>query len=356
LFSPALLGFSWYNQADLGLSTKFTFDWWGKQRANIAAAVDEAHAIQAERSAAALVLASSVADNYFGWQADRARLQLAQERLSIVEHQVALAILRMQAQIDSGDNVQIAEQSLAATRSDIAALEGSAQLRIVAIAALLGQAPSELPQFTPQPLPVIATTLPENARLDLIARRPDIVASRWRVEAAGQNLIIARSDYFPDVTLHALAGLSSIELGTLLNYGSRVPTLGVAIHLPLYDAGLRAARFGSRQAMVAAAVATYDETVVGAAREVATSAATAAQISTQLNEHQLQLNAATALQKTAAARVTAGVTDLRPQLTADLALIAERDALAQLNFAAVSADIDLQRALGGGYESKEQQP
>jgi len=60
LFPPQLLGFHWYNQYDLGVQASYTFDWWGKQRDSVEAAIDEAHAAQADRSAAALMLASSV--------------------------------------------------------------------------------------------------------------------------------------------------------------------------------------------------------------------------------------------------------------------------------------------------------
>src|SRR5580698_7039823 len=67
LFPPELLGFHWYNQSDLGLQASYTFDWWGKQKDAVDAAVDQAHAAQADRTAAALMLASSVADAYFGW-------------------------------------------------------------------------------------------------------------------------------------------------------------------------------------------------------------------------------------------------------------------------------------------------
>ena len=84
LFPPELLGFDWYNLADLGLQASYTFDWWGKQRDAIDAAMDEAHASQADRSAAALMLASSVADTYFGWQADESRLTLARETEGVV--------------------------------------------------------------------------------------------------------------------------------------------------------------------------------------------------------------------------------------------------------------------------------
>src|ERR1700722_9748704 len=78
--SPNLLGFTWYNQADLGLQVTYTFDWWSKQRFAVEAAMDQAHAAQADRSAALLVLASSVAETYFGWQADQNRLGLAREK------------------------------------------------------------------------------------------------------------------------------------------------------------------------------------------------------------------------------------------------------------------------------------
>src|SRR5258708_11039069 len=85
--SPRLLGFAWYNQSDLGLQASYTFDWWGKQRDSVEAAMDQAHAAQAERSAAALMLESSVADTYFGWQADQGRLTLARERESTVQRE-----------------------------------------------------------------------------------------------------------------------------------------------------------------------------------------------------------------------------------------------------------------------------
>ncbi len=142
LFPPRLLGFYWYNQSDLGLQASYTFDWWGKQRDAVEAAMDEAHASQADRSAAALMLASSVADTYFGWQADESRIALARERESTVASEGAVAAARIRAELDPGDDQQRADAALASAREQIAALEGSAQLRIVALAALVGREPA----------------------------------------------------------------------------------------------------------------------------------------------------------------------------------------------------------------------
>ena len=184
LFPPQLLGFTWYDQFDLGLQASYTFDWWGKQRDAVQAAMDQAHAALADRSAAALMLASSIADAYFGWQSDQNRLILAREKELAVELQAKVSGARVRADLDSADELNNADLAVATAREQIAMLEGSAKLHVVELAALVGRPVSELPPLTPKPLPSFPAALPDNVKIDLISRRADITASRWRVEAA----------------------------------------------------------------------------------------------------------------------------------------------------------------------------
>jgi outer membrane protein, multidrug efflux system len=353
VFPPRLLGFTWYNQFDLGLQGSYTFDWWGKQRAAVEAAMDQAHAAQADRSAAALMLAGSIADAYFGWQSDQNRLSLAREKERAVESQAKVSGARVRADLDSPDELDSADLALAAAREQIAALQGSAELRVVALAALVGRPISELPPLTPKPLPSFPAVLPDNVKIDLISRRADITASRWRVEAAERSLASARADFFPDVTVNALVGLSSLDVGKLLEYGSRVPQMTAAIHLPIFDAGRLKARYGGAQAAIDSAVSSYQDTVISAAREVATQVTTRAQIESQRAQRTKQVDAALRMKNTAAARVRQGLSDSRSELMATGSWIDQRDGLMQLDSAALSADIALQRALGGGYESPQ---
>jgi multidrug efflux system outer membrane protein len=353
VFPPRLLGFTWYNQSDLGLQASYAFDWWGKQRDAVEAAVDQAHAAQADRSAAALVLESSIADTYFGWQADESRLALARERTAVVEREAAIAAARVRAELDPADDINRSDLALAAVREQIAALEGSAKLRVVALAALVGRSMSELPKLQPGTLPAISGGLPEDVKLDLISRRADITASRWRVEAAERNLDAARAEFYPDLTINALLGLSSIDVSKLLEYGSRVPQASAAIHLPIFDAGRLKARYGANQAAIDAAVAGYKDTLVSAARDVATQASTRAQLASQRTQRAIEVDSAYQLRRSAAARVRQAITDARPELSATESWIEQRDALLQLDAAALSADIGLQRALGGGYETPQ---
>jgi multidrug efflux system outer membrane protein len=356
LFPPDLLGFHWYDQFDLGLQASYTFDWWGKQRDAVEAAMDQAHAAGADRSAAALMLESSVADTYFGWQADQARLALAREHQATIVREQAITASRIGADLDAADEANRTAASLAAVREQIAALDGSAQLRIVALAALVGRTGDELPALTAKPLPEIGSGVPDGVKIDLIARRADLTASRWRVEAAERGRDAARAEFYPDISINALIGLQSRDLSKLLRYDSRVPDIGAAIHLPLFDAGRLKARYGASQAAIDAAVADYQETLIGAAREVATQATSRAQITQQRAERVLEVGAAQRLQQSAAARVRQGIVDQRAELTATESWIGQRDALLQLDAAALSSDIGLQRALGGGYERAEQTP
>jgi multidrug efflux system outer membrane protein len=353
LIPPHLLGFTWYNQSDLGLQASYTFDWWGKQKDAVEAAVDQAHAAQADRSAAALLLASSIADAYFGWQADQSRIALARERAGVVEQEGAIAGARVKADLDPAENTSRSDLALAAAREQIAALEGSAKLRVVTLAALVGRSIAELPALTRKPLPALSGNLPDNVKIDLISRRADLTASRWRVESAERNLDSARAEFYPDVTINALLGLSSIDVSKLLDYSSRVPQASAAIHLPIFDAGRLKARYGATQAAIDSAVATYQDTLVGAARDVAMQASTRAQIEAERAQRIIGVEAARQLQSSAAARVRQEITDWRPELAAKESWIDQRDALLQLDSAALSADIALQRALGGGYESPQ---
>jgi outer membrane protein, multidrug efflux system len=351
LFPPELLGFTWYNQFDLGLQASYTFDWWGKQRDAVESAMDQAHAARADHSAAALLLASSIVDTYFGWQSDQNRLILAREKEAAVATEAKISAARVRADLDSPDELNNGDLALAAAREEVAALEGSARLRVVALAALVGRSIGELPPLTVRPLPRFPGRLPDSVKIDLISRRADITASRWRVEAAEKSLASARAEFFPDFTINGLVGLSSLDVGKLFEYGSRVPQATAAIHLPIFDAGRLKARYGGAQAQIDAAVSSYQDTVIGAARDVAQQATTLAQIDAQREQRVKEVAAAARMKDAAAARVSQEITDSRTELRATESWIEQRDALLQLDSAALSADIALQRALGGGYDA-----
>jgi multidrug efflux system outer membrane protein len=110
------------------------------------------------------------------------------------------------------------------------------------------------------------------------------------------------------------------------------------------------AQYGVRASQVDAAIAQYNETVVGAAREVASNVLRIQQVATQRQQRQLQLTATQQLLGSVQARAQQGLSDLRPVLMAQQSVAQQRAALTQLDSAALSAEIELLAALGGGYQ------
>jgi multidrug efflux system outer membrane protein len=246
--------------------------------------------------------------------------------------------------------VYSADAEIAALHEAIVSGQYSSQLRRVAIAALLGTGVDTLPAFTVQALRLVDTHVADNVSIDLLARRADINASRWQVEAAQQRLHVARAAFYPDVSVNALLGLSSIKFSKLLQAGSAVPSIGAAIHLPIFDSGQLRAQYGVRSAQVNVAIDAYNEAVVNAAREVATYAMQLQQLAAQRNERQLQRDAASHLLEMAVLRNQQGLSDARARLQASQLLQQQQLALTSLDAAIVTAQLNLILALGGGYQ------
>jgi outer membrane protein, multidrug efflux system len=353
LLPTEFLGFSWYNQADLGLAVRYQLDWWGKQRATLDAALDRARSAAAERRAAEVALSAAVATEYFGWQADAARIDLARQRLAVIAEQRRLSTRRIEARLESADTLQQIEQQQATAAESLATLQLSQRLRVVALAALLASDEAALPRLAPRALPRVAPGLPEQSGINLLAHRADVTASRWRVEAATRDTDVIRAGYYPDISLRALAGLSSIELGRLLDAGSGTPRIGAALNLPLFDAGLRDATHGAARAALDESVAAYNEAVVSAARELGMAVQRVSATTTQQSLRERSREAAAALLASARARVTAGLTHRGPELAARSQLLAAEESLVHIDFERVAADVQLTLAMGGGYTELE---
>jgi multidrug efflux system outer membrane protein len=356
MIPPEFLGFHWYDQSDIGVAVRYQFDWWGKQRAAVEGAVDLARAAAAERQAAALGLASAVAQAYFTWQSDAARVALQEQAVALRERLLAIAQARQAADLENSDAVIDARRRLAAQRESLTVASGAQRLGVVTLAALLGVDAGALPPLTARALPRAEASLPDDLGTNLLARRPDIQASRWRVEAALRDTDVARAGFYPDISLHALAGLSSVDIGKLLETGSRAPQFGIALDLPLFDAGLRRARHGAALANLDLAIAAYDDAVVTAARQAGAAAAALAQAGAQRSERELQLSAARELAAAADARLQGSLAHAGPLVQARLAELDEQDQLQRVDLAAVLADVQLKQALAGNPAPMEDKP
>lgn len=351
LISGRLIGVDWFTQADLLLALDVNFDWWGEQRAAINAALSRNRASEVEGKGAELALIRAVASTYLAWQTGGARFDVARELVAVRDQQYELQRQRVAQGIDAADTLDQIELLRAQARDTVTILGGAQFSRRLELAALLGLSEDRLPMTQRGNALVPHAEQPLDLSLDLMAHRPDIVASRWRVEAAVQDVAQARAGFYPNLRLSAIAGLSSADLGKLFSPGSRVAGIGAAVHLPIFDARKIRARHGLRQADLDLAVATYEETVVAGAQDVAIQIAAWQGHSARRVHLSQRLESTRMLQASTTARVRQGIEDDSSALEARAQVLQMQDPLVQVEGELMLARLALICALGGGIET-----
>src|SRR6267378_2740845 len=170
----------------------------------------------ADAAQARLVLASAVAQSYFQTQTDLAALALARQTLAQRDSLLELNRLRASRGLEAAIAVRQSDQQIASSRVDLSAAEAAVELDRHQLGALLGAGPDVALGIEPALRPYSdALALPANLPADLIARRPDLAAQRFRVEAAAAQIGVAKADFLPNVNLTAFAGFGATSPGGL---------------------------------------------------------------------------------------------------------------------------------------------
>ncbi len=349
--SSGLMIPSWSTSGIVGADFRYEFDWWGKNRAAIEAAIDSQHAAEVERSAALWLIQYGVATVYFDWLTLQHRLADADEAVAIAETELNIAHERVMRGVDAPQTYEQQRQNLASVKQQREAMRGESRADLAEVAALLGLPSDQLPPLTSQPLPHADTNVPDDVSIALLERRPDVVASRWMIESAARNVDVARASFFPDISINALAAL----LRSFPTPGSpmtvKLGSMGVSATLPLFDSGRLQAQYDIDRAQWDAAVAQYNASVVAAAEDVVRQKVSLESLHDQRAQQTEQLDAADAGYRQSVQRVKQGVDDPRVALNSKAQLVQQRDETVQMDARVLAANLSLIRALGGGYRT-----
>lgn len=353
LLPPPYAG-SWSTLSELNASLSWQLDVWGKSRAAEASAVDTARAASIDAYAARLSLSVGVAHAYI--QLERAYLELdvAQETLRQRQEIFALTRDRNAAGIDSRLELRQAESALPAARERIVELEETIQLTRDQLAALLGQGPDRGAAIArPNAQALADLAIPSRLPADLLGRRPDIAALRWRIAAAQSDVATAKADFYPNINLSALLGVQNLGPATFLSAANREIGIGPALSLPIFDAGRRRANLATRDARYDATVEQYNQALADALRDVADQLASARSVAAQRNEQQLGIAATQDAYDLAVLRYREGVGNYLQVLTAETQLLAQRSLDVELRARSLDLSVSLVRALGGGFAAAQ---
>jgi NodT family efflux transporter outer membrane factor (OMF) lipoprotein len=348
----ALVPHGWQDTGSAALALNWQIDFFGKNRALLAAATSDADAAEAEAAEARLTISTAVAGTYADLGQLYADLDAAENALKVRRETEHLITERRSQGLETQAAQDRAHAGRAAAEADLAALDEAIGLTKNRMAALIGQGPDRGLSITrPQPGAIRAFGLPANLQAELIGRRPDVVAARLMAEAESKRIKAAKADFYPNVNLVGLIGYQSLGLSMLTKGGSSFGSVGPAITLPIFESGELQGAYRSARAKYDEAVATYDQTLVRALNDVADSAVSAKALDVRLAKSREAFDAAQGAYDLSRQRYAKGLGTYLDVLTAEDALIANRRAVADLETRAFTLNVALVRALGGGYRA-----
>ena len=351
LIPPPLAG-EYKADTQLALNFNYEFDFWGRHEAELRAALSQGRAAEAEQYSARLALTSSIARAWLLLARQNAQLDLTRQQLVAREKLGRLTALRFKAGLDTESESEQTRQQLEGLRAEIVQWQEGIALTRNQLAALMGKGPDRGLSIMPAALPSdAAIALPGALPLGLVGRRPDIVASRWRVEAAQGDIDNARAQFYPNINLTAFAGFSTLSLDRLLESGSRIVGIGPAIKLPVFEGGRLRAQLKGRVAGYDSAVATYNQTLTDALREVADQLQSLRAAEAQGGHQRAATQAADNALRLARQREKAGTTNMLPVLASELALVVQRKVELENQARRADLRVGLIRALGGGFDA-----
>lgn len=354
---PKPIGGSFQTFPAIYASFNWGIDVWGGKRAAWEAALGQARASEIDAHAARLMLSGNVARAYVQFGYAFAEQDVADAQLKRANASRALVKQRVAAGIDNQMQVKQADAEVASAEQQAAVADEAIASARIALAILLGKGPDRgLDLARPQVLQPTVLALPPNLPADLLGRRADLVAARWRVEAASKNIAAVKTEFLPNISLGAMAGLTSSSVDTLFSLPARFYEIAPAISLPIFDGGRRRADLKNADASYDLAVAQYNSTLVSALNDVADKLSGMDSLHVQISAQQRALDASRQAWDLSQQRYTAGIGSYLDTLSVQQQLLTAEQRLATLNAQQVDTSVRLVQALGGGYQAGDDTP
>ena len=337
-----------YNDYMLRADASYEVDLWGRVRQTVLASRASAQASAADLESVSLSLHAELALDYFQLRASDAERQIIDQTVAAYERALELTTNRYNGGIASAVDVAFAQTQLESARAQSIDIQLRRAQFEHAIATLMGQPPAAF-SVAPAPLASNLPELPPGLPSGVLERRPDIAAAERRMAAAHAQLGLARTAYFPTVSLIGTAGAEGSSLGNWLKMASNLWTVGPAAVMALFDGGRRRAATDQALAAYQRTEALYRETILSAFRDVEDNLSTLRILADEARVQDAAVAAAERSLRLSTERYRGGVaTYLEVITTQNAALQNQRTALT-IRSRRLSATVTLIKALGGGW-------
>ena len=334
-------------------NVSYEVDLFGRVASSVDASMADTQRSEALFRSVQLALQADVAQNYFSLRELDAEGEVYAHAVALREDSLKL----LKSRFDEGDISEVdvlrAEAELSTARSAAMTAERMRAASEHSLAVLLGKTPAEF-TMPASPLQAVNLRIPSGLPSSLLERRPDIAAAERAMAAANARIGVAKSAFFPSLSLTGAGGFESSSFGNLFKWSSRSfllgPLTGTALSLPLFDGGKRKGDLANAKATYEEQTATYQQQVLLAFREVEDNLATLRILEGQTRTQAEAVASSTKAASLLRTQYTEGQTNYLDVLDAQRSVLGARRDAVQLQGLQAIATVNLIRSLGGGWD------
>ncbi|MEP7302368.1 MAG: efflux transporter outer membrane subunit [Caldimonas sp.] len=327
-------------------------DLWGRLGRGVESAQASEQASAADLGAARLSAQGQLAIAYFSLREADAEAALLVKTIEGYQRTLEITQNRYTAGVVAKTDLLQAQTQLWSARAELADLRAARARFEHAVAVLAGKAPGDF-AIAEAPWNQAVPAVPLGVPSDLLQRRPDIASAERQVVVANARIGIARSAYFPSLTLGASLGSGGSRIGDLFSASGLLWSFGASLAQTVFDAGAITARVSGAEAGRDAAVARYRQTVLVAFQSVEDQLATLRGLAEQAELRRQASEAADLIEQQVLNRYRAGQVGYTEVVTAQASALSARRAVVQVAVNRQASAIALIQALGGGWERIE---
>ena len=339
-----------YNSFALEASASWDLDVWGRIRRQVESEVAGAQASAADVASARLSAQGSLATYYFELRGEDSLQTLLDQ--TVADYQRSLKITQNQygVGVAARSDVVAAQAQLESTQAQAVAVAELRSQYEHAIAVLTGHAPSEL-TIARAPLTAVVPVMPPGLPSALLQRRPDVAAAERAMQQENALIGVAVAAFYPDITLSAVYGYSGNPIGSLISVANRVWSLGASASETLFEGGARSAAVAAARATYDQSVATYRQTVLTAFQQVEDQL-----VALRVLERQAAVEdqAVTSIRKAVEIAINqyrAGTVAYTTVITEQQMALADEQTALTIRQSRMVASVALIQALGGGWDA-----
>jgi len=342
----------------LGLSSiAWELDLWGRLRNLSDQALQNYLAAEETQIAVQMSLVSAVARTFLTYRANQGLLNLSRATVKVQQQSYDLTKALVQNGSATNFDLSLVEMALRSAQADQSRfLRSVAQDRnalILLMGAPLPESLSlQLDQLNPLPDQMLSQHISAGLPSDLLIRRPDIRGAEHKLQASNANIGVARAAFFPSIQLTGSVGTASSSLDNLFSAGTGMWTFTPKITLPIFNAGANKANLERAQVLKRIEIVNYNKVIQTAFREVSDHLASKATLDEQIKAQKQNVVASENAYRLAKLRFKAGVDNYFVVLDLEKTLYASQQQFIQMHLEQLNNDINLYKALGGGWSDR----